>query len=221
MRGTLSWRTTSACFPRARSTWQQARAEPIASPSGRAWEVSTKRSCCPICRSTSSSMSLCRLSTGILSRLAALFRAGQQLFNARLILLGAVEAEKQLGCPTKVQALDQFVTNIFASSFQAFDALVGVRVVTFYVDPDFSRASIVGDMHGGHTDQADSRVSQLALDQGFNLFAQSFTHPPAMVLQPALLHESPQVKRMRISENQVQMCAAAYASRDFRRRDFS
>src|SRR5579864_5420783 len=168
MRGTLSWRTTSACFPRARNTWQQASAEPIASPSGRACEVSTKRSCCPICRSTSSSMSLCRLSTGLLSRLASLFGPGQQLFNARFILLGAVEAEKQLGRATEVQALDQFMANIFASSFQAFEALVGVGVVAFHVDPYFGRAAIVGDVDGGHADQADSRVGQLALDQGFN-----------------------------------------------------
>src|ERR1700733_12656790 len=53
MRGTPSCSTTSACFPIARRTWQQASAEPTASPSGRACEVSTKRFPCSIFRRTS------------------------------------------------------------------------------------------------------------------------------------------------------------------------
>src|SRR5579859_939293 len=189
----------------ARSTWQQASAEPMASPSGRACEVSTKRSRCPICRSTSSSMSLCLRSTGLLSGFASLFLPFQQFFDACFCLFTAIEAEIQFRSTPDAQALDQFVANIFARRFQTFDAEVGFGIVALDVDPYLGRAAIVGNMDSGYTDQADSRVLQLALDQSFNLFAQSFADPSAMVLQPALLHEPPQVKRMRISENRVQM----------------
>src|SRR5690242_20259254 len=107
MRGTPSWRTTSACLPMARRTWQQARAEPTASPSGRACEVNTNRSCSPILRSTSSKASLCLLSTRVLTQFAAFLRPVQQFFDPSLSLLGTVETEKQFGCSPDAQALHQ------------------------------------------------------------------------------------------------------------------
>src|SRR5215469_5317827 len=101
----------------ARRTWQQARADPTASPSGRACEVSTKRSRRPICRSTSSSMSLGLLSTGFLARLVPLFRPLQQFFDSSFVLLGAIEPENQLGSAPDSQPLYEFVADIFTGSF--------------------------------------------------------------------------------------------------------
>src|SRR5271165_3548663 len=136
MRGTPSCKTTSACLPMARSTWQQASADPTASPSGRACEVNTNRSCCPICRSTSSSMSLRLFSTGFLAVLASLSGPFQQFFDSRFTLFGAVETEIQLGCAAEAQALHKFVANVFAGGFEAFDTLVGVGIIAFDIDPD-------------------------------------------------------------------------------------
>src|SRR5215469_14853590 len=112
MRGTPSCSTTSACFPISRRTWQQARADPTASPSGRACEVSTNRSCCPICRNTSSSILLCLL--------ASLSCPPQQLFHTSLRLFGAVQPEKQFRGTSDAQALYQFVTDVLARCFEPF-----------------------------------------------------------------------------------------------------
>src|SRR5579862_1046049 len=152
MRGTPSCKTTSACLPIARRTWQQASAEPTASPSGRACEVSTKRSCCPIWRRTSSSTLLGLLSTGFPMRLVPLFRPLQQLFYPCLVSLGAVEPEIQFRRAPDAQTLHQFVADIFARGFQSFQALIGILVVAFDVDPDFRRASVIGHMYRGDAD---------------------------------------------------------------------
>src|SRR5580700_38908 len=154
MRGTPSCSTTSACLPMARRTWQQASAEPTASPSGRACEVSTNRSCCPICRSTSSSTSLSLFSTGsfacLVSFLVSLLGPRQQFFHARLFLFRAVQPEIQFGRASQVQAFHQFVPNVFFRRRQALQALVRVCVIAFHVDPNLRRAAILGDMHGRH-----------------------------------------------------------------------
>src|SRR6516165_1339719 len=110
MRGTPSCSTTSACLPISRRTWQQASADPTASPSGRACDVSTNRSRCPICRNTSSSISLCLL--------ASFFCPLQQLFHASLRLFGSIQPEIQFRCTPNAQPLHQFVTDVFACCFE-------------------------------------------------------------------------------------------------------
>src|SRR5215472_7048493 len=205
MRGTPSCNTTSACLPMARNTWQQASAEPTASPSGRACEVSTKRSRCPICRSTSSRMSLGLISTRFLVGLVSLASPFQQLFHSSLGLLGAVETEIQLRRAPEAQPLYQFMANVFASCFQPRQTSIGFPVIAFDMDPYLSRASVIRHVNRRHAHQADSRIGQLPLDQSLDLLAQSLADPSAMVLEAALLHFPPRVKRMRISENWMQM----------------
>src|SRR5579864_9003533 len=94
-----------------------------ASPSGRACEVRTKRSRCPICRSTSSSMSLCLLSTRFLNRsfagLASLSCTLQQLFHSRLFPFGPIEAEEQFRGPAQTQPVREFTPDISLGGVQA------------------------------------------------------------------------------------------------------
>src|SRR6266567_671258 len=221
MRGTPSFRTTSACLPMARRTWQQASADPTASPSGRACDVSTNRSCCPICRSTSSTP-LCLFSTGFLAGFVSFFRPRQQFLDSRLFHFRAVQTEIQFRGASQAQALDQFMPDVLARRFQTFQALVGICIVAFDIHPNLRRPAILGDMNCRHAHQPNSWIGQFAFNQGFNLLAQSFADPPAMILQPALLHDPPprQVKRMRISENCAQMltrnryCDALWPYRD-------
>jgi hypothetical protein len=75
------------------------------------------------------------------------------------------------------------------------------------MDPNLRGPAIVGDVDSGHAHQPNPRIGQLAFNQRFNLLAQSFANPPAMIFEPALLQDSaPQVKRMRITENWPQVC---------------
>src|SRR4051812_6811542 len=150
MRGTPSCSTTSACFPMARNTWQQASADPTASPSGRACEVNTKRSCWPICRSTSSSTSLCLFSTGLFGSFAALLRSIQQLFHSRFVLFGAVQPEVQFRCAPESQPIHQLMADIFPRRFQTFETLVSFRVIAFHVHPNFGRTPVIRHMDGCH-----------------------------------------------------------------------
>src|SRR6202034_815571 len=191
----------------ARKIWQQASADPTASPSGRACEVNTNRSCSPIWRSTSSSKSLCLFSTGFLARLVSLLGARQQFLDSSFFLFRTVQPKIQLGGASQVQALHQFMTDIFARRFQTLQAFVRIRVIAFHVDPNLRRPAIVRDMHRGHAYQSNAGIGECAFDERFNLLAQCLANPPAMVFQPALLHATaPQVKRMRISEKWAPVC---------------
>src|SRR5579863_3914293 len=207
MRGTPSCSTTSACLPMARSTWQQASAEPIASPSGRACDVSTNRSRCPICRSTSSSM-LCVRSTGFLAgprsflSPAAFLGPLQQLLDPRLLALRAINAKEQFRRAPQPQPVRQFAPDVSLGRLQPFHAPLGFVVVAVYIHQNLRRTAVFRQMHAGYADQPDARIAQFAFDQSFNFFAQRFSQPSPMILDRALLHRPPRVKRLRISEKQ-------------------
>src|SRR5262249_46919948 len=127
MRGTPSCSTTSACFPISRKTWQQARADPTASPSGRACDVSTNRSRCPICRNTSSSISL-RL-------LTSLFCALEQFFHTGLRLFGSIQPEIQFGRTPDAQPLYQIVSDLSASRLAPLPTPLSYGVIRRHPDP--------------------------------------------------------------------------------------
>src|ERR1700731_2585419 len=190
MRGTPSCNTTSACLPMARRIWQQASADPTASPSGRACEVSTNRSCSPIRRSTSSSTSLCLFSTGFLAGLASFLRPRQQFFDSRLFLFRAVQPEIQLWRSSQPQSLDEFMTDIFARRLQSLQTLVCILVIAFHVDPNLRGPAVIGDVDCRHAYQSDSRIGQFAFDERLDLLAQGLADSPAMIFQPTLLHDS-------------------------------
>ncbi len=45
-------------------------------------------------------------------------------------------------------------------------------------------------MHAGDTDEADAGIGEFALDESFDLFAQGFAHPAAMIFESAPFHGS-------------------------------
>jgi hypothetical protein len=149
-------------------------------------------------------MRLWLLSTGLLVG-TPFARALQQLFHASFGLFSSVQAKIQFGRSPNAQSLDQFVTNIFAGRFQAFQTLIGVGVVAFDVDPNFRRAPIRCHMHGCDAHEAYTRICEFSFDQRFNFFPQSLADTATMVLNPPTFHRTPRVKRMRISENLMQM----------------
>src|SRR2546423_169903 len=77
---------------------------------------------------------------------------------------------------------------------QALETSLGFLIVAIHVYEDLRGASIVSDMNSGDPYQANARVSQLAFHQRFNLLAQGFPQPSAMILNAALLHSSPRSK---------------------------
>src|SRR5579863_5383814 len=215
MRGTPSCSTTSACLPSARKIWQHASADPTASPSGRACEVSTKRSRCSICRRTSCNITLFFLiplplqlrfgSSLVLLRALACPR--QQFFHSSLFLLRPVQPEIQLGSPSQSQSLNQLVTDIFAGCFQTLDAPICVLIVPLHIDPNLRGPAIIGNVDGCYAHQPDARIGQLAFHQSLNLLAQGLAYSAAMVLEPTLLQTSPRIKLMTIPENRSPVLA--------------
>jgi hypothetical protein len=112
------------------------------------------------------------------------------LFDARLILFRAIEPKIQFGCAADSQSLYEFVTNVLARGFQAFQTLVRFLVVSLYVHPDFGGPSVFGNMNCGYTDQPNPRIGQLTFHQRFDFLAQGFADPSTMMLQPPPLHHS-------------------------------
>ncbi len=95
----------------------------------------------------------------------------------------------QLRSASQTQSFNQFMPDVFARRFQALQALIRIRVITFHIDPNLRRPAIVGDVDRRHAHQTNPGIGQFAFDERFNLLAQSLTNPPAMVFQPALLHD--------------------------------
>src|ERR1700730_12947873 len=112
MRGTPSRRTTSASFPIERRIWQQPKAEPMASPSGRACEVNKNRRRCSICLRTSFNILPTQPLGSKHIRLSFLLPRPTQQFNySRAVLVGAVQVKIQFGGTTKAEVLRHLATD--------------------------------------------------------------------------------------------------------------
>src|SRR5579862_556367 len=206
MRGTPSRRTTSASLPIARRIWRQARAEPIASPSGRACEVSTKRLRCSMCLRTSFNIknrrrpsvfspqplhALCRRLLGRLTTedlLFSLLCAAQQFINSCAVLVRAVEMKIQLRRAAKMQIFRDFAPDESNCRGQAFKRTVGLGVISIERDVNLCRARIFCQHNAGDADQSNTRIAQFALHDGFDLFPQGLPQALPMVFRAALLH---------------------------------
>src|SRR5437899_12107357 len=98
MGGTRSLSTTCALLPSASTTKAQPSAEPMASPSGRACELSTKVPRSSIALSTFSTMRVARTpSSAIGKKLSSLLDPLQQLFHPSCVLLPIVEETEKFG----------------------------------------------------------------------------------------------------------------------------
>jgi hypothetical protein len=88
---------------------------------------------------------------------------------------------------------------------QALEASVRFVIVAIGIDQNLRRTAIISHMHSSDAHEPDARIRQFSLHQSFNLFAQGFTQPAAMIFDCALLQRSLPVKRMRISDNRSTM----------------
>src|SRR5215475_6976307 len=106
MTGTLSRSTTSEFLPILRRTWASASVDPMASPSGRACEVTRKRRRWLISCKTCSSWSIVPLFA------LSFLDSAQNLIDPGAVLLRAVEQKTQLGHVAYTQTNQQFAPDV-------------------------------------------------------------------------------------------------------------
>ena len=171
MRGTRSCSTTSACLPRRRRIWQQARAEPMASPSGRACEVSTKRSRCSMCFSTSFNMALARRAEP--SSCASSSGPATRRFSLRIAANDPNENDSSGGrrrCRARPVPGEQNRPRLqaFQSSGWLHRHFPRLRNITRAERESSANETL------RHIGQPNARIAQFSLDDGFDLLAQGF-----------------------------------------------
>src|SRR5207245_10745324 len=120
--------TTSACFPRERKICPQARADPIASPSGRACDVSTKCRRCSICFRTSSSMFYVYSAISTL-RTRSFPVSTQKLIDSGDVILRAVQLKYQFRGTAQAQPFTQFTPHKSYGRRQSFHGTRGLLIV--------------------------------------------------------------------------------------------
>src|SRR3984893_698045 len=185
MRGTPSRKTTSASLPRERKIWQQARTEPMASPSGRACEVSRNRWWRSSCSRTSFSMAVRNPQTGLA---APPLGAAQEFVNPSRKLPGSVHLEKQLRRAPQLQPVAHFAPDKPHGSSQPFKRPAGLGIVSIDGDQDACRAGIFRHDHAAHACESDARVAQFPFHQDLDLLAQSLPQALPMIFLSAPLH---------------------------------
>src|ERR1700676_1249656 len=83
---------------------------------------------------------------------------------------------------------------VFFRGEQALETSLRFLVIAVHVDQNLRGSAIVGNMHRGPSDPSDARIGEFAFHQRFDLLAQRLAQPAAMILDRALLHDSPRSK---------------------------
>jgi hypothetical protein len=84
--------------------------------------------------------------------------------------------------------------DVFFRCQQALEAAFRFLIITVHIDQNLRGTPIVCNMNRSHANQPDARIGKLAFHQGFDLFAQSFPQPAAMIFDRTLLHRTPRSK---------------------------
>ncbi len=120
-------------------------------------------------------------------RLLSFLRAIQKLFHATFQLLRTVDLKKQFRRAAEAKTLGNFVADKILGCVQAFERAFGLVVIAGDRYHHAGGTGIVGHLNRRDADQANTRIGQLAFEDGFNLLPQSFAEPFAvMFLAPAL-----------------------------------
>src|SRR5512146_495879 len=130
----------------------------MASPSGRAWEVSTKRVLLPTWLRTSASIRILLL----LFFLISLLDAGQKLVNPLRNLLGAIERPEQIRRRTKAEILLELVLDVAGSGAQAFHGFLRLLVGAGHGNEYAHGFATLVENEVGYGNQADTGIGQFA-----------------------------------------------------------
>src|SRR5262249_50123318 len=152
MTGTLSPMTTWALLPILRRIWARASAEPMASPSGRACDVTRKRRRCSISCKTFSSWSMACFHVVVQfigsslrdERLlfSALLDSAQNVIDPGTVFLRSVEHKIQIRHVAHSQAHQQFMPDITFGGIDGLDRLLRLAIVACNCNKDAGALAI-------------------------------------------------------------------------------
>src|SRR5580658_744079 len=202
--------TRSARLPSDSRNMPIARTLPTASPSGREWEHTRKRSPSRMtCRI--SSMGLAEVGMAVSGVAGATMAMGREssigrllhrhflafartiheLLDASLEAAGAVGDEAELRNVADAHALLQFKANVALGGFEAGDSVlfglldIGHGAIDSHIDAGRFAARI--EDHFADVTEGDARIGQLAFDHGPDLLAQGFGHAILMMFTRSML----------------------------------
>jgi hypothetical protein len=119
---------------------------------------------------------------------ASFLRTRQQLLYATSELLGAVDFEEKLGRTAQAEALGQLAANEILRCVQSLKRAIGLDVVASDCDQNVGRTPILGHLKSRNAGQAYAGIAEFAFEDGFDLLAQSFAEPLAMMLLRSAFH---------------------------------
>src|SRR6476620_4394036 len=181
MTGTLSRSTTSALLPILRRIWASASADPMASPSGRACDVTRKRRRCLI------SCKTCSISSIVPLLFLAFLEPAQNVIDSGAVFLRPIEDEVELRHVAHAQANQQFAPDVPLGRVDGRYRLLRFTIIARNLDV-YARALAVGREHNlANVAQRNARVTQFPFNDHADLFLQRLTHPLPMVLFAPLL----------------------------------
>jgi hypothetical protein len=87
------------------------------------------------------------------------------------------------------------VAHIVLGRCQPFERALGLGLIPGDADHHASGTRVLGHDHRSDAGQPDARIGQLAFEDGFDLFADGFAQPAAMIFPPTLLQSSPRMEK--------------------------
>ena len=87
-----------------------------------------------------------------------------------------------------MQTFRHFPTDETDRRSQSLQRALSFGIVALHHHENTGGARIASQYDAAHADQADAGVAEFALDNGFDLLAQSLSQSFAMILGPALFH---------------------------------
>ncbi|HEV2689109.1 MAG TPA: hypothetical protein VGV35_11155 [Bryobacteraceae bacterium] len=101
-----------------------------------------------------------------------------------------VNLEKKFRRAAEAQALGHFVPDEILRGVEAFESAIGIIVVADNGNQDAGGAGIVGHLNLGDAGQADARIAQFALEDGFDLLPQRLAQAIPVIFLAATFHRS-------------------------------
>src|SRR6266536_4703325 len=117
-----------------------------------------------------------------------LLGARQQLADPGAGFVRAVQLKENLRRAAEMKPVCDLMPNISRRGHQSFQATLALFVTSVHRYENPRRARILGQLHSGHAGQPNTRIAQLAFDDGFNLLPQGLPQALTVVFCPSLLH---------------------------------
>lgn len=86
-------------------------------------------------------------------------------------MFGAIQPEQQFWSSPQAQAVCDFMPDVRFRGIESFQTALCFLVIAFDIDQNLRGATVIRHLHTCHTDQADARIAEFALDEGFDLLA--------------------------------------------------